>query len=49
MLARNARPDSEPWQSPWERDAPGEEVAAWERGQFERSVAHLRSLPPIAR
>jgi sugar phosphate isomerase/epimerase len=49
MLARNARPDSDPWQSPWERDAPGEEVAAWEREQFERSVAHLRSLPPVAR
>jgi sugar phosphate isomerase/epimerase len=43
-LARHARPDSEPWQSPWEREAPGDEVALWEREQFERSVRHLMGL-----
>ncbi len=45
LLARHARPDSEPWQSPWELDAPADEVARWERDQFERSVRHLLSLP----
>jgi sugar phosphate isomerase/epimerase len=44
MLARNARPESDPWQSPWEREAPVEEVGQWERGQFEKSVRYLRSL-----
>jgi sugar phosphate isomerase/epimerase len=44
LLARNARPESDPWQSPWERDAPIEEVGRWEREQFEDSVHYLRSI-----
>jgi uncharacterized membrane protein len=44
LLARNARPDSAPWQSPWEREQSDAEVAAWEVEQFEASVKHLRTL-----
>ena len=44
FVARNFRPADEPWQTPWERDAPDEEVELYERGQFEASVTHLRSL-----
>jgi 3-oxoisoapionate decarboxylase len=44
FAARHARPADEPWQTPWERDAPDEEIELYERGQFEQSVAHLRSL-----
>jgi sugar phosphate isomerase/epimerase len=44
LLARHARPDTETWQSPWERGAPGHEVARWEREQVERSVQHLRAI-----
>lgn len=44
FAARYARPAGEPWQTPWERDAPDEEVELYERGQFEESVAHLRSI-----
>jgi sugar phosphate isomerase/epimerase len=44
LLARNARPESEPWQSPWEREAQAEEVGQWEREQFEASVRYLRSI-----
>ena len=44
FAARHARPAGEPWQTPWERDAPDEEIELYERGQFEESVAHLRSL-----
>jgi sugar phosphate isomerase/epimerase len=44
FAARHARPVDEAWQTPWERDAPDEEVELYERGQFEHSVAHLRSL-----
>jgi 3-oxoisoapionate decarboxylase len=44
FAARNARPADEPWQTPWERDAPDEEIELYERGQFEASVAHLRSI-----
>ena len=44
FVARHARPADEPWQTPWERDAPDEEVELYERGQFEHSVAHLRSI-----
>jgi sugar phosphate isomerase/epimerase len=40
----HARPGDEDWRTPWERDAPGEEVAVFERVQFERSVAFLRAL-----
>ncbi len=44
LLARHARPEGEPWQTPWERNAPGEEVAAYEMEQFEASVRYLQSL-----
>lgn len=44
MLAANARPSAEPWQSPWERGDSVEATAAWERDQFERSVAHLKAI-----
>jgi sugar phosphate isomerase/epimerase len=44
LLTRRARPDGEPWQSPWEREAPVEEVGQWERDQFEASVRYLRSI-----
>ncbi|HEU5097567.1 MAG TPA: sugar phosphate isomerase/epimerase [Roseiflexaceae bacterium] len=44
FAAQNFRPADEPWQTPWERDAPNEEVELYERGQFETSVAHLRSI-----
>jgi sugar phosphate isomerase/epimerase len=44
FVARHARPANEPWQTPWERDAPDEEVELYERGQFDYSVAHLRSI-----
>jgi sugar phosphate isomerase/epimerase len=44
LLARHARPAGEPWQTPWELEAPVEQVVAWERDQFERSVRHLRSI-----
>jgi 3-oxoisoapionate decarboxylase len=47
FAARHARPADEPWQTPWERDAPDEEVELYERGQFEYSVAHLRSILAI--
>jgi sugar phosphate isomerase/epimerase len=44
LLAHNARGADEPWQSPWERGATAEEVAAWEREQVEASVRYLRSI-----
>jgi 3-oxoisoapionate decarboxylase len=44
FAARHARPADEPWQTPWERDAPDQEVELYERGQFEYSVTHLRSI-----
>jgi len=47
FVARNFRPADEPWQTPWERDAPDEEVELYERGQFEASVTHLRSILAI--
>jgi sugar phosphate isomerase/epimerase len=47
FVTRHARPADEPWQTPWERDAPDEEIELYERGQFEESVAHLRSILEI--
>jgi 3-oxoisoapionate decarboxylase len=47
FVARHSRPADEEWQTPWERDAPDQEVELYERGQFEYSVAHLRSLLAI--
>jgi sugar phosphate isomerase/epimerase len=44
FAAEHARPADEPWQTPWEREAPDHEVAQWEMEQFEASVRHLRAL-----
>jgi sugar phosphate isomerase/epimerase len=44
LLSRIARPDSAPWQSPWEQGLPAADVARWEMEQFERSVSYLRAL-----
>jgi 3-oxoisoapionate decarboxylase len=44
LLAHHARGAGDPWQTPWERDAPAEEVEQWERGQFAASVGYLRSI-----
>jgi sugar phosphate isomerase/epimerase len=47
FVAQHARPAGEPWQTPWERDAPDDDCEQYERGQFEDSVAHLRSIIAI--
>ena len=44
LVARYARPPQEDWQTPWERGAPPEEVARYERDQFEASVRYLRAM-----
>ncbi|MBA3943867.1 MAG: sugar phosphate isomerase/epimerase [Herpetosiphonaceae bacterium] len=44
LLAGHVQPEGHPWQTPWERQAPGEEVAAYEMEQFEASVRHLQAL-----
>jgi sugar phosphate isomerase/epimerase len=44
FVAEHAHAADKPWQTPWERDAPDEEVELYERGQFEDSVAYLRSI-----
>jgi len=44
FAAEHARPADEPWQTPWEREAPDREVARWEMDQFEASVRYLRTL-----
>lgn len=46
LMARHARPDSQPWQTPWEQGQPAEEVARWEIAQFERSVEFLSGIHP---
>lgn len=40
----HARPEHEDWRTPWERDEDGAALAAYEMGQFEQSVAYLKSL-----
>ena len=47
FAAEHARPADEPWQTPWEREAPDQEVAQWELAQFESSVRYLRSVSEI--
>lgn len=37
------RPVGEDWRTPWERGASAEELAAYELGEIERSVAYLRA------
>ena len=44
FAAAHARPAGEAWQTPWERDAPVEETAQYERDQFEMSVRYLQTL-----
>ena len=44
FAAEHARPADEAWQTPWEREAPDQEVAQWEMEQFEASVRYLRTL-----
>jgi sugar phosphate isomerase/epimerase len=39
-----ARPENEEWRTPWERGAPGEELAAYELDQFQASVDYLHRL-----
>jgi sugar phosphate isomerase/epimerase len=43
LREERARPADEDWQTPWERGAGGEELAAYELGQCEQSVAFLRA------
>jgi len=43
LREERSRPDGEDWRTPWERDEDGESLAAFEREQFERSVAYLRA------
>ena len=38
-----ARPSEEDWRTPWEREAPGEALAAFELEQIRRSLAYLRA------
>ena len=42
FVARSFQPPDEPWESPWERGLPTDEVARYERSQFERSLEYLR-------
>jgi 3-oxoisoapionate decarboxylase len=44
LVAQHARPSSEDWRTPWERDADSAELAAYENDQLARSVAHLRTI-----
>jgi len=43
LREERARPEGEDWRTPWERDEDGERLAAFEREQFEQSVAYLRA------
>lgn len=44
LVWQNLRPADEEWRTPFELDAPGVELAAWELQQYHASVAYLRSL-----
>jgi sugar phosphate isomerase/epimerase len=44
LIWRNLRPAEEDWRTPLERDAPGEELLAYELEQLEQSVTNLRGL-----
>lgn len=44
FLARHARAESEPWETPWERGETFADVAHWEMEQFHQSVTYLRGL-----
>ncbi|NJM06747.1 sugar phosphate isomerase/epimerase [Candidatus Gracilibacteria bacterium] len=43
LLAYHAH-HSDDWQSPWERNLSGDEVAGWELAQLEQSVAYLAEV-----
>jgi len=43
LVWNNLRPESEDWRTPLERDAPPEELAAYEWEQYRASVQYLRS------
>ena len=44
LFWQHLRPANEEWRTPYERDASGAELAAWELEQLETSVSYLRSL-----
>jgi len=44
LVWQNLRPATEEWRTPFELDATGEELAAWELQQYHTSVEYLRSL-----
>lgn len=44
LRERRGRPADEDWRTPWEREAPAEELAAYELGEIEQSVAYLRGM-----
>ncbi len=44
----NLIPEGEDYRTPWEREAPGEELLAYESEQLQRSAAYLRSLDVFA-
>lgn len=43
FVAHHTQPDSAPWQTPWECNAPADECEAYERGQLDRTVAYLKN------
>jgi sugar phosphate isomerase/epimerase len=44
VIWQNLRPADEEWRTPYEREAPGEELASWELQQLQASVSYLRDL-----
>lgn len=42
FVAHHTQPDTAPWQTPWESNAPAEACEAYERGQLDRTVAYLK-------
>jgi sugar phosphate isomerase/epimerase len=44
LVWQNLRPADEEWRTPFELDASGEELGAWELQQYHASVEYLRSL-----
>lgn len=44
FVAQHTQSDAVAWQTPWEREAPAEECEAYERGQLDRTVTHLKCV-----
>lgn len=44
LVTRNAHPNDEEWRTPWERGLGADALAAYEEGQFARSVECLKTL-----